>query len=344
MAREAIFIGYRRDDTQDTAGRIYDRLAAAFGERAVFKDVDNLPIGTDFGEYILGLLPRCRVFLALIGPHWLEAKDETGQRRLDDPADWVRLELETAFATPGLQVVPVLVNGARMPRGDELPESLRRLPRLNAAVVRRDPDFNTDMARMVEALRASVRTGVLDLASLGGKAEPARPAPRPARAGNRHGLLFAGGWRRWRSARSATAPGVTWRPARRHKRKLNKRLRSRRAQHAAAQARQTSTKRSGAPRPWAPMPPTRLVYTTCTAMSENGCRIAMRNPIRACRPMVPLTKRIARSACAGAAVGAAQRRFCALPSATGARQRSGTTGWVSVSRGRFNLMHGYMFT
>ena len=82
--QNALFIGYRRDDTQDTAGRIYDRLVRAFGEKAVFKDVDNLPIGSDFGAHILGLLPRCRVFLALIGPDWLDAKDETGHRRLDD--------------------------------------------------------------------------------------------------------------------------------------------------------------------------------------------------------------------------------------------------------------------
>jgi formylglycine-generating enzyme required for sulfatase activity len=176
--QNAIFIGYRRDDTQDTAGRVYDRLVAAFGEKAVFKDVDNLPIGTDFGDYILGLLPRCRVFLALIGPGWLDAKDETGRRRLDDPHDWVRIELETAFATPGLQIVPVLVNGARMPRSDELPESLRRLTRFNAAMVRRDPDFSTDMARMVEALRASVKSGALDLAGLGGERKPVSSAAR----------------------------------------------------------------------------------------------------------------------------------------------------------------------
>lgn len=159
-AKHAIFIGYRREDSQDTAGRIYDRLVAAFGEPDVFKDVDNLPIGTDFGDYILGLLPQCRVFLALIGPGWLDARDASGARRIDNPADWVRIEIETALKTPGLQVVPVLVNGARMPREDELPESLRRLARFNAAVVRRDPDFHVDMTRIVAALKDRVAPAV----------------------------------------------------------------------------------------------------------------------------------------------------------------------------------------
>lgn len=155
--RHAIFIGYRREDSQDTAGRIYDRLVAAFGESEVFKDVDNLPIGTDFGRYILTLLPQCRIFLALIGPGWLDARDESGGRRIDNPSDWVRIEIETALGYSGLQVVPVLVNGARMPQVDELPASMQALARLNAAVVRRDPDFHADMTRIVAAMKERVR-------------------------------------------------------------------------------------------------------------------------------------------------------------------------------------------
>ncbi len=100
--------------------------------------MDDLPVGTDFGAYILTILPKCRVFLAIIGPSWAGICNEAGARRLDDPKDWVRIELETALMTPGLQVVPVLVNGAPMPRADQLPEKLRALARLNAAFVRRD--------------------------------------------------------------------------------------------------------------------------------------------------------------------------------------------------------------
>ncbi len=124
MAGEAIFIGYRRDDTADVAGRIYDAMAQRFGKTRVFKDVDNIGPGVDFGDYIKTVLPRCAVALVLIGPHWLESSDETGKRRLDDDHDWVRIEIETALATAGLLVVPVLVNGARMPRAKKCRRAL----------------------------------------------------------------------------------------------------------------------------------------------------------------------------------------------------------------------------
>lgn len=165
--QQSIFIGYRREDTVDVAGRIYDALTRRFGRRRLFKDVDNLRPGADFGAYIAGVLPKCRVFLALIGPHWTDVLDENGRRRLDDPHDWVRVEIETALATKGLTVVPVLVNGARMPRADEVPESLRGLLRLHAATVRRDPDFHDDIRRMGEAIKDSLKSGALDLTALG---------------------------------------------------------------------------------------------------------------------------------------------------------------------------------
>lgn len=161
--QHSIFIGYRRDDTADVSGRVYDRLRGTFGPEAVFKDVDNLDPGIEFGEYILGVLPQCRVFLAMIGPGWADVRNETGARRLDDPKDWVRIELETALTTSGLQVVPVLVNGAPMPRADDLPETLRRLPALNAALVRRDPDFHKDMDKLIRALEAGVQTGRVEV-------------------------------------------------------------------------------------------------------------------------------------------------------------------------------------
>jgi len=176
MAREAIFIGYRRDDTADVAGRIFDALEARFGRERIFKDVDNIPVGTNFGQYIKSILPRCRVALILIGPHWADVKDASGQLRLEDPNDWVRIEIETALATPKLQVVPVLVNGAQMPRADQLPASLQPLLTLNAAVIRRDPDFRDDIDRLGTALRASIRTGLLDLDAVGGDRKPP-PAP-----------------------------------------------------------------------------------------------------------------------------------------------------------------------
>jgi len=178
MAREAIFIGYRRDDTADVAGRIYDALAGRFGRDRIFKDVDNLRPGADFGEYIETILPRCRVVLILIGPNWIDAKDESGHRRLDDPHDWVRIEIEMALNAGDLDVVPVLVNGARMPRPDELPSSLHPLLRRHAAIIRRDPDFHDDVARLSTALRSSINTGILDLSNIGGNARASVKQPR----------------------------------------------------------------------------------------------------------------------------------------------------------------------
>jgi formylglycine-generating enzyme required for sulfatase activity len=162
----SVFIGYRREDTADVSGRVYDRLRTAFGEEAIFKDVDTLDPGIAFGEYILTILPKCRVFLAMIGPQWIDIRNETGLRRLEDPQDWVRIELEKALTTPGLQVVPVLVNGAAMPRPDQLPASLERLPALNAAWVRRDPDFHRDMDKLIKALESGVRTGRVEVETL----------------------------------------------------------------------------------------------------------------------------------------------------------------------------------
>ncbi len=173
MAREAIFIGYRREDTVDVAGRIYDALTARFGRDQIFKDVDSLWPGADFGAHIQSLLPQCRTMLVLIGPAWVTALDDNGRRRLADPNDWVRVEIETALATPALEVVPVLVNGAHMPRAEDLPESLHPLLRRHAANIRRDPDFHGDVSRLASALAASIQSGMLDLDNL----SAARPQP-----------------------------------------------------------------------------------------------------------------------------------------------------------------------
>jgi hypothetical protein len=163
--RHSIFIGYRRTDTADVSGRVYDRVVNAFGAEAVFKDVDDLDPGAEFGAHIVQILTKCRVFLAMIGPNRADARDETGARRLDDPDDWVRIELETALNTPNVEVVPVLVNGAPMPSLAELPDSLKRLRSFNAATVRRDPDFHKDMDRLIRALQAGARTGRFEVSA-----------------------------------------------------------------------------------------------------------------------------------------------------------------------------------
>lgn len=138
---------------------MYDRLVSEFGAAAVFKDVDTLPIGEDFGAYINRSLEQCRVVLVLIGPDWRD--ENQGQSRLDSPDDWVRIEIETALRLPGIQVVPVLMNSAQMPRADQLPATLRQLRAFNAATVRRDPDFHRDMDKLIKALREGALTGTV---------------------------------------------------------------------------------------------------------------------------------------------------------------------------------------
>ncbi|WP_135213178.1 ATP-binding protein [Vitreimonas flagellata] len=152
-----IFIGYRRDDSGDMAGRIHDRLSSAFGEAAVFKDVDDIPVGQDFGEHIRTVLQQCQIFLALIGPQWIDFRNKAGARCLDDENDWVRLEIEIALSL-GLQVIPVLINATPMPKQAELPGVLAGLPALNAARVRRDPDFHKDVSMLVDALKSAIET------------------------------------------------------------------------------------------------------------------------------------------------------------------------------------------
>src|SRR5687768_11964174 len=88
-----VFISYRRQESSDIAGRLYDHLAAHFGEDQVFMDVDAIPPGVDFAEVIGEAVTTCEVLLAVIGPRWLDATDQHGRRRLDDPDDIVRLEL-----------------------------------------------------------------------------------------------------------------------------------------------------------------------------------------------------------------------------------------------------------
>jgi len=126
-----IFISYRREETAYPAGWLYDRLVEHFGQGQIFKDVDSIALGDDFVEVITAAVARCDVLLALIGDRWLTITSEDGQRRLEDPGDFVRLEIEAAL-TRGIRVIPVLVDGARMPRAGDLPASLAKLVRRQA--------------------------------------------------------------------------------------------------------------------------------------------------------------------------------------------------------------------
>lgn len=148
----SIFISYRRSDSIAEAGRIYDKLVEAFGAERIFKDVDNIPYGADFIEYLDQAVAQCDVLIPLIGQTWLNVTDAEGKRRLDDPHDFVRIEIASALKRDIL-VLPVLLDGAVMPGPADLPEDLQTLARRNAARARHDPDFHSDMRRLIEKLR-----------------------------------------------------------------------------------------------------------------------------------------------------------------------------------------------
>ena len=151
VARGAgIFVSYRRQETSHLAGRLYDRLADRFGESQVFIDVDAIEPGVDFAKEIFRAVAASKVLLVIIGPTWLTMTDQRGRRRLDDPGDIVRLEVEAALAR-GVRVVPILVEGAVMPTPQDLPESLAGLARHNALLIRHE-SFRYDAGRLVAAI------------------------------------------------------------------------------------------------------------------------------------------------------------------------------------------------
>lgn len=145
-----IFISYRREDTAYAAGWLFDRLVEHFGSVQVFKDVDSIELGDDFVEVITTAVASCDVLLALIGGDWVSITDDQGNRRLDNPEDFVRLEIEAALARNVL-VIPILVEGAMIPRPDELPASLGALVR-HQALELSPSRFDFDTNRLVSLL------------------------------------------------------------------------------------------------------------------------------------------------------------------------------------------------
>lgn len=145
----SIFISYRREDSADVVGRIYDRLVQSFGKKNVFKDVDSIPIGADFRKHLNKTVGQCSVFLVVIGRHWMG--DVPGASRLDDQGDFVRIELEVAFQRD-IPIVPLILQGASMPSEHELPPVLQGLVYRQGIAIRPDPDFHRDMDRLIEGM------------------------------------------------------------------------------------------------------------------------------------------------------------------------------------------------
>jgi hypothetical protein len=147
-----IFISYRRADDQSFAGRLQDNLVANFGRDHIFMDVDSIELGVDFKEVVDDRIARSSAMLVVIGKDWLRCIDEQGRRRLDDPYDFVRLEVEAALSHSTIRVIPVLYEGAVIPNPQELPESLKALASRNAINIAHR-SFGRDFSKLLEALQ-----------------------------------------------------------------------------------------------------------------------------------------------------------------------------------------------
>lgn len=171
-----LFLSYRRADCADVVWRMHDQLKLHFGEGAIFLDEESILPGLDFRDYIGEQLSDCDVLLAVIGEGWLKAADDKGRRRLNDPNDWVRIEIETALARD-IPVIPLLVGKAVMAQAADLPGGLKELANRQAARVRGGADFRNDVEQLIQRL---------DRLITGGSGAKPRKWPKP-------GVLLAAG-------------------------------------------------------------------------------------------------------------------------------------------------------
>jgi tetratricopeptide (TPR) repeat protein len=177
-----IFICYRREQSIAMAGRIGEYLAREFGSKSLFMDVEQMPIGRDFRQTLEVQVAKCDVMLVIIDEGWAEITNDEGNRRLDDPADFVRIEIETGLKRENVIVVPVLIDDTPMLKPDDLPYSLRDLAYRHAAVVRYDPGFNWSMERLAKQIRNQSK----DV-----QARAAAPRPRRIAPARRWALVIA---------------------------------------------------------------------------------------------------------------------------------------------------------
>lgn len=205
-----IFVSYRRDDSKHAAGRLVDRLQAQFDSDRLFLDVDNIELGLDFVEVITERVAACDVMLVIIGPHWLDAKGENGSRRLEDPGDFVRLEIKAALER-NIRVIPLLVDGAAPVRAADLPEDLAPLANRQFTRLAHE-SFAADAERLTSALAHILEKPPLQ------SVEPCQPAAEevdvrfdPSRSsttaesqGSKSGIAFSGTF--GRSATSTSEP------------------------------------------------------------------------------------------------------------------------------------------
>jgi hypothetical protein len=149
-----VFISYRRGDSAGYAGRLLDRLKTKLGRDLLFMDVDAIPLGTNFEKVLHEEVAKCAVLLAVIGPNWSDARDADGRRRLDDPNDFVRIEIAAALQR-NIPVIPILLDGATIPKANELPDDLKELTSRNGLDVRH-ASFHEDTDRLIRGLKGQV--------------------------------------------------------------------------------------------------------------------------------------------------------------------------------------------
>ena len=149
-----IFISYRRDDTSWVTTSIYQSLLKHFSKDQIFRDVDSIPYGVDFFQLIENEVSKCDAFIVVIGKDWLKLTDVTNT--LENSTDFVRIEIATAFKR-NVRVIPVIIDGARMPKPNELPDEMKPLSRINAVPVS-NARFNTDISHLIEILQETFNT------------------------------------------------------------------------------------------------------------------------------------------------------------------------------------------
>jgi len=188
---DRIFVSYRREDTQQAAGRLFDRLVERFGDAEVFRDIDRIPAGVNFGDHIIERLKRCDVVLVLIGQRWLAPSGgllSFWRSRLHNKNDWVRQEIEVAIRT-SVPIVPVLIDDAPMPNFSALPKALRPLATKNAVKLR-DNSYGHDLSRLTETIDDKMGSHKRR-ASMGGDSGQAVVSPETIRLGVNLGHLLA---------------------------------------------------------------------------------------------------------------------------------------------------------
>ena len=146
-----IFFCYRREDSADVTGRMYDWLLNQFGQSSLFKDVDSIPYGVDFRTEIDKAISTSTLVLVIIGRKWLTTSGKQRKRDIDSSSDYVRIELASALKRQ-IPVIPVLVAGASMPSADALPDDIRDFSYRNAVRIKPDPDFRSDMDRLIKGI------------------------------------------------------------------------------------------------------------------------------------------------------------------------------------------------